>query len=31
MLEPFVESICFPQTWQFAAALLGETIFSYVT
>jgi hypothetical protein len=31
MLEPFVEAICFPQTWQFAASLSGETVFSYVT
>src|SRR5687768_10283686 len=31
MLEPFDESICFPQTWQSAACLSWETVFSYVT
>jgi hypothetical protein len=30
MLGPFVEAICFPQTWQSAVCLSWETVFSYV-
>src|SRR6516165_7453857 len=30
MLEPFVKSICLPQTWQSAASLSWGTAFSYL-